>query len=211
MLVASTLSLCVTSQAMHLHILTLLLLLLIAPTSPIGVPTCVRPPPPPSSLPTVADCNRLLQHIAVVARLQHNMPLTWSRHPPGTAGQQLPAYFSYGSDNECEFVVDVSGGREEEDVEDVFPTGDVVFIGRYVMQTCLAGGAGTEDTVGSCAVGPREVLRITLRKKEVDEAAGGSLGLVNGTLLGLSGMHRETLLRALAKAEEESGNSLISM
>ena len=129
----------------------LLLHLLAATTSAIGVPNCEHPAPPPASLPTIADCHRLLRLIAVVARLQHDTPLTWSRDPPQTAGQQLPAYFSSGSGNECEFVVDVDGGAGEE-AADVFPTGDVVGVGWDNLLTCLVGAAGS---VGSCFLGPR--------------------------------------------------------
>ena len=71
----------------------------------------------------------------------------------------------------------MNGGSE---AEDVFPTGDVVFIGRDIVLTCLVGEASAEDTVGSNAVGPREVVRVTLRKKGV---AGRSLQLLNGTLI----------------------------
>lgn len=170
---------------MRLHALHLYILLIAPFTSTIGIPDCVRPAPPPASLPTIADCDKLLRLIATVARLQHNVPLIWSRHPPETGGQKLPAYFSYGVGNECEFIVDVNGGNEFGHVEDVFPTGDVVFIGRNIVQTCLVGEAGAEDTVGSDAVGPREVLRLRLRKKGVERVAGGSLNLLNGTLLHL--------------------------
>lgn len=169
------------------------ILLLLAPltTLAVGQPDCVRPAPPPSSVPTIADCNRVLQLIAVVARLQHNMPLTWSRHPGTAAGQQqqLPAYFysssGTGGGNECEFVVDVDGGREMmEEEEDVFPTGDVVFVGRCIVQACLVAGGVEEGTVGSDVIGPRGVMRLSLRKKGVDDGgatAGGFLRLVNGT------------------------------
>ena len=64
--------------------------------------------------------------------------------------------------------------------EDVFPMGDVAFIGRDIMLTCLVGEASAEDTLGSSAVGPKEVVRVTLRKKE---KVGGSLQLLNGTLI----------------------------
>lgn len=166
---------------MRLHGLHLLLL---APfVSAIGTPDCVRPPPPPPSIPTIADCDKLLQLVAITARLQRNMPLTWSRHPPGVAGQQLPAYFSYGTGNECEFIVDVKSGREGEFEEDVFPLGDVVFVGRDVVETCLVGEARAEDTIGSDAIGPRQVLQLRLRKKGVEGVAGGSLDLLNGTML----------------------------
>ncbi len=166
---------------MRLHGLHLLLL---APfVSAIGTPDCVRPPPPPPSIPTIADCDKLLQLVAITARLQRNMPLTWSRHPPGVAGQQLPAYFSYGTGNECEFIVDVKSGREGEFEEDVFPTGDVVFVGRDVVETCLVGEARAEDTIGSDAIGPRQVLQLRLRKKGVEGVAGGFLDLLNGTML----------------------------
>ena len=153
-------------------------LLLLAPlASTIGVPDCVRPAPPRTSIPTVADCDKVLDLITIAARLRRNIPLTWSRHPPATAGQKLPAYFSYDAHNSCEFVVDVIGGSEE---EDVFPMGDVAFIGRDIILTCLVGEASAEDTLGSNAVGPKEVVRVTLRKKEVP---GGSLQLLNGTLI----------------------------
>ena len=167
-------------QALHL-------LLLATFTSAIGVPDCVRPAPPPTSLPTIADCDRLLQLIAVTARLQRNMPLTWSRRPPQTSGQKLPAYFSYVAGNACEFVVDVKRGSGGEYDEDVFPTGDVVYVGRDIVLNCLVGEAGAEDTVGSDMVGPRGVLELRLRKKGVERAADGSLNLLNGTLLGLDG------------------------
>lgn len=137
--------------------------------------------------------------------MQRNKPLTWSRHPPGTAGQQLPAYFSHSANNDCEFVVDVKEGREVEYEQDVFPTGDVVFIGRYIVETCLVGEAGAEDTVGSDAVGPREVMQVRLRKKGVDGLAGGSLHLVNETLLGSNRTDGAWLMRTLEKAENVSG------
>lgn len=78
----------------------------------------------------------------------------------------------------------MKGGREAEDEEDVFPTGDVVFIGRDIVQTCLVGEAGVEGTIGSDAVGPREVVVLRMRKRG---AAGGFLDLLNGTLVGLNG------------------------
>lgn len=153
-------------------------LLLLAPlASTIAVPDCVRPAPPPTSIPTVADCDKVLHLITINARLQRNRPLTWSRHPPAIAGRKLPAYFSHNVDNGCEFVVDVNGGSG---AEDVFPMGDVAFIGRDIMLTCLVGEASAEDTLGSSAVGPKEVVRVTLRKKE---KVGGSLQLLNGTLI----------------------------
>ena len=179
----------------------LYLLLLASLTLAVGQPDCVRPAPPPSSVPTIGDCNRLLRLLAVVARLQHNMPLTWSRHPPGTAGQQLPAYFSIGTGNECEFVVDVDGGREMEDEEDVFPTGDAVFVGRYIVQACLVGEVEGGGSVGSDIIGPRGVMRLRLRKKGVDGATGGYLQLLNGTLLRSNGTNRATLMRTLDEAE----------
>ena len=190
-------------ETMHLHALQLLLLAPFAST--IGVPDCLRPAPPPTSLPTIADCDRVLQLITVIARLQRNRPLTWSRHPPATAGQQLPAYFSHSADNDCEFVVDVKGGREAEGAEDVFPTGDVVFIGRYIVETCLMGEAGMGDTVGSDAVGPKEVVQVRLRKKGMDGVAGGSLSLVSGTLLGWNGTDGARLVKTLEQAENVSG------
>lgn len=177
-------------------------LLLLAPsTLAVGQPDCVRPAPPPSSLPTIGDCNRLLQLVAVVARLQHNVPLTWSRHPPATAGQQLPAYFFSGTGNECEFVVDVHGGREAEDEEDVFPTGDVVFVGRYIVQACLFGEVEEGGTVGSDSIGPRGIMRLRLRKKGLDGRTGGFLQLSNGTSLRSNGTDRTTLMRTLDDAE----------
>lgn len=156
-------------------------LLLLAPlASTIAVPDCVRPAPSPSLLPTIADCDKVLRLIVINARLQHNIPLTWSRHPPALAAQKLPAYFSFNDDNDCEFVVDVNGDGE---AEDVFPMGDVAFIGRDIILTCLVGEATAEDTVGSNAVGPKEVMRVTLRKKE---EPGPSLQLLNGTLIELN-------------------------
>lgn len=135
--------------------------------------------------------------------MQHNMPRTWSRHP--TAGQQqLPAYFfsSSSTGNECEFVVDVERGREVEHEEDVFPTGDVVFVGRYIVQACLVGEVEEEGTVGSDIVGPRGVMRLRLRKKGVDGgAAGGYLQLVNRTLLHSNESDRTMLMRTLDEAE----------
>lgn len=196
-------SLSITSSAMRLDALHLMLLA--ASTSAIGTPDCVRPAPHPSSLPTIADCEKLLQLITVVARMQRNMPLTWSRHPPGVAGQKLPAYFSYGTGNECEFVVDARGGSEVEHVEDVFPTGDVVFVGRDIVETCLVGEAGAEDTVGSDMVGPRGVVELRLRKKGVERVADGSLNLLNGTLLGLNGTDESMLMRTLERVENVSG------
>ena len=187
---------------MYLHALHLLLL---APfTLSIGVPNCIRPAPPPDSIPTTADCNALLDFIEAVARVQHNTPFTWSRHPPRIAGRELPAYFS-GAGNDCEFVADVKGGREAEDEEDVFPTGDLVFIGRYIVETCLVGEAGAEGTIGSDAVGPREVVELRLRKKEVVWTAGGALDLLDGTLLELNGTAGARVMSELEKAENVSG------
>lgn len=187
---------------MRLHAFGLLLL---APlSSTIGIPDCVRPVPPPTSLPTIADCDKLIQLIETVAHLQHNRPLTWSRHPPGIAGQMLPAYFSYEAGNDCEFVVDVKGGREVEYEDDVFPTGDVGFIGRYIVETCLVGEAGAEDTVGSDAVGPRQVVQVRLRKKGLERTVGGSLDLLNGTMLGLNGTDGGMLVMTLKRTQNVS-------
>lgn len=77
--------------------------------------------------------------------------------------------------------------KQVEDEEDVFPTGDVVFVGRDIVLTCLIGEAKAEDTVGSNMVGPRGVLELRLRKKGIEKAADGSLNLLNGTLLSLNG------------------------
>ena len=153
-------------------------LLLLAPlASTIAVPDCVRPAPSPSALPSIADCDKVLRLIAITARMQRNVPLIWSRHPPAFAAEKVPRYFSYNANNDCEFVVDVNGDSE---AEDVFPLGDVVFIGRDIMLTCLVGEASAEDTLGSNAVGPKQVMRVTLRKKE---KPGPSLQLLNGTLI----------------------------
>lgn len=137
--------------------------------------------------------------------MQRNIPLTWSRHPPGVAGQKLPAYFSYDKGNECEFVVDVKGGSEVEYVEDVFPMGDIVFVGRDIVETCLMGEAGVGDTVGSDMVGPRGVVELRLRKKGVERVADGSLSLLNGTLFGLNGTDEAMLMRTLERAENGRG------
>ena len=159
-------------------LLSSLHLLLLAPlASTIAVPDCVRPAPAPSLIPTIADCDKVLGLIEITARLQRNTPLIWSRHPPAFKAQRLPADFSFNVDNDCEFVVDVNGADE---AEDVFPMGDVVFIGRDIVLTCLVGEASSEDTLGSNVVGPKGVMRVTLKKKE---KPGPSLQLLNGTLL----------------------------
>ena len=179
-------------------------LLLFAPlASTIGTPECVRPAPPPASLPAVADCDVLLGFITAIASMQRNVPLTWSRNPPALAGQKMPAVFS-GGGNECEFVVDVVGGMEAEHEEDVFPTGDVVFIGRYIVQACLVGEAGTEGTVGSDIIGPRGVVKVRLRKKGVESAVGGTLGLWNGTVHDLNGTADARWMRVPERAEHAS-------
>lgn len=98
--------------------------------------------------------------------------------------------------------MDVKAGRDVESEEDVFPMGDVVFIGRSIVLTCLIGEAGAEDTLGSNVVGPREVVEVTLRKKEVKSAVGGILDLLNGTLLSLNGADGP---RTLERAENVSG------
>ena len=131
--------------------------------------------------------------------------MTWSRHPPQISGQTLPAFFNYGSGNECEFVADVNGGSEVEYMGDVFPTGDVVFIGRAIVETCLVGEAGAGDTIGSDVVGPRGIVRLRLRKKGLERAADGSLDLLNGTLFGLNGTDGSMLMRTLERAENVSG------
>ena len=165
----------VTCRAMLIRSLHLLLLAPLAST--IAVPDCVRPAPSRSSIPTIADCDRVLALIEINARLQRNIPLLWSRHPPKLAAQKLPAYFSYNVDNDCEFVVDVNGDSE---AEDAFPMGDVVFIGRDIILTCLVAEASAEDTLGSNLVGPKGVMRVTLRKKQ---KPGPSLQLLNETLI----------------------------
>ena len=165
----------VTCTAMLLRSLHLLLLAPLA--SSIAVPDCVRPAPSPRLLPTIADCDKVLRFIVITARMQRNIPLIWSRHPPALAARKLPAYFSYNADNDCEFVVDVNGDSE---AEDVFPLGDVAFIGRDIILTCLVGEASAVDTLGSNAVGPKEVMRVTLRKKQ---KPGPPLQLLNGTLI----------------------------
>ena len=90
-------------------------------------------------------------------------------------------------------------GREVE--YDVFPTGDVVFIGRYIVQACLIGEVGAGGTVGSDIIGPRGVMRLRLRKKGVDGATGGSLDLLNGTSLGWNRTVRTRSMRTLDDAE----------
>lgn len=101
--------------------------------------------------------------------------------------------------------MDVKRGREGDHVEDVFPTGDVVFVGRYIVETCLVGEAGAGDTIGSDVVGPRGVIELRLRKKGVENVADGSLNLLNGTLLSSNWTDGAVLIRTLDKAENISG------
>ena len=179
-------------------------LLLVVPfTSTIGFPDCVLPPPPPASVPTIADCDQLLRLITIISRVQQNMPLTWSRHPPAIAGQKLPSYYTYGPGNDCELIVDVKGGREVEYESDVFATRAVATRGRFIVELCLVSEAGA--TVGSDNVGPREIVQVRLRKKGMERAAGGFLNLLNGTLLGSDEADGAMLERILEGAENVSG------
>ena len=84
---------------------------------------------------------------------------------------------------------------------DVFPTEDVARVGRWVVQRCLLAG----KTVGEDVIGPRGVVRVSLRRKPEAVGGGGSLDLVGGLLRRLNGTERAELMRAVEKAEDVSG------
>ena len=128
-------------------------------TSAHAVVDCVRPPP--FQLPTIQDCEDTLDKITTLARMQGNIPRTWSRHPPYYAGQKVPAIFCADKENMCEVVVDVIDPYKQ----DVFLTSEVARAAREIVDTCLIGEALEEDTVGLETVGPKGVVSVLLRLK----------------------------------------------
>lgn len=98
--------------------------------------------------------------------------------------------------------MDVKGGAEGEDEEDVFPTGDVLFIGRGIVEICLVGVGGEGGTVGSDVVGPREVVVVRMRKRGVE---GGGVGLENGRLVDVNGTEGVRVVKELEGARNVSG------
>ena len=145
--------------------LNAILLLLIMSSLSSGKPLCHIPLPPPDQIPTLSDCQDLLQEISAIATLEDNDPILWSRLPDaGLGSRKLPFPFADPrSSNDCEFVVDTlyKGDR----YEDTFSTGDVALAAKAVLETCLEEGVEGGKTIGAQIVGPKRVIVVLLLKK----------------------------------------------
>ena len=146
-----------------------------------GKPLCHIPPPPPDQIPTLSDCQDLLQEISAIATLEDNDPLVWSRFPPaGLGSRKLPFPFADPRpSNDCEFVVDTlyKGDR----YEDTFSTGDVALAAKGVLETCLEEGVEGGKTIGAQIVGPKRIIVVLLLKKSSSVGGVRGLHVLNGT------------------------------
>ena len=142
-----------------------ILLLLIMTSFTSGNPLCHIPPPPPDQVPTLSDCQDLLQEITAIATLEDNDPILWSRFPPaGLGSRKLPYPFADPRPaNDCEFVVDTLYKGER--YEDTFSTGEVALAAKEILETCLQEGVEGVKTIGAQIVGPKRIIVVLLLKK----------------------------------------------
>ncbi|KAK3176091.1 hypothetical protein OEA41_007413 [Lepraria neglecta] len=166
--------------------LTLLIPILTRSQANPAPPECTLPPPPASSLPTLSDCLTVLNEITEAASKEGNTPQVWSRQPraPGH-GYWLPYSFSSYSINNCDLVVDAPAGRM-----DIFATKYVASAAKELIKECLVGTSPESATVGKVVVGPRKVVKLTLKRKTgplgtVGDGLGNTTVDVNGTGGGL--------------------------
>ena len=158
-----------------------ILLLLIMTSLSSANPLCHIPPPPPNEIPTLSDCQDLLQEISAIATLEDNDPILWSRFPPaGVGSRKLPYPFADPRPaNDCEFVVDTLYKGER--YEDTFSTGEVALAAKAVLETCLEEGVEGEKTIGAQIVGPKRIIVVLLLKKSSVNLGVGGLHVMNGT------------------------------
>lgn len=125
---------------------------------------CDYPIPPPSSIPSLQDCLSVVSGTLALSRREMNVPRTWSRYPRGALHVQLPASFSYAdpSSNDCEFLVDV---MEDRDV-DIFPTYRIAEVAGDLVHYCLLAAGPETSTIGNGSIGPLELVRVALRKRQ---------------------------------------------
>ena len=158
-----------------------ILFLLITTSLSSGNPLCHIPPPPTDQIPTLSDCQDLLQEISAIATLEDNDPILWSRFPPAGGGsRKLPYPFADPRpSNDCEFVVDTLYKGER--YEDTFSTGEVATVAKGVLETCLEAGVEGEKTIGAEIVGPKRIIVVLLLKKSSVNRGVGGLHVMNGT------------------------------
>ena len=161
--------------------LNAILLLLIMTSLSSGKPHCHIPPPPPDEIPTLSDCQDLLQEISAIATLEDNDPILWSRFPPaGLGSRKLPYPFADPRpSNDCEFVVDTLYKGER--YEDTFSTGEVALAAKAIWKTCLEEGVEGGRTIGAEIVGPKRVIVVLLLKKSSVVRGMWRSHMMNGT------------------------------
>ena len=164
---------------------------------PNAVPTCLAPPPPPDSLPSLNDCLRLCMAIARVSTIERDVPQIWSRNPPiPDYGVRLPYTFSR-QDNDCEVLVDTA----YDGASDVFPTRHIAVAASILVSECLVGISRSHSTLGHILAGPRQRILVALRKRDGSQMVTGK----NNTALAFHGTELAVVEVAL-----DSGANLTS-
>lgn len=154
--------------------LTILSLLLFALPLSLPEPLCQDPPPVPGFIPTLSDCQDLVNDIYAISTMQHDELILWSEHPTAMyRNRKLPYSFKDPfRSNDCEFIVTpVSHGEY-----DVFPTRLVAEGADGLVASCMEEGIHGAETVGAEIVGPKGVIAIVMLRR-VTKTGGLSAGL----------------------------------
>ena len=129
----------------------------------LSVPMCQNPPPPPSIIPNLTDCQHLVSTILAISKLQHDRPILWSQYPSSfVRSRKLPYSFTENHAlNDCEFIVDAL----YEGAQDAFPTKLVGEMAGAIIENCMERGVEGAETLGAVAVGRKQVIALILVKK----------------------------------------------
>ena len=143
--------------------LAILSLLLTTLPPSLTEPLCHNPPPVPSYIPNLDDCQTLVSAIFAISEHQHDEPILWSRHPSASVEhRKLPYSFTDPlASNDCEFIVDAL----HDESQDTFPTKLIGKAAAAVVEKCMEGGIDGAETLGAVAVGPKLAIAVVLTKK----------------------------------------------
>ena len=182
------------SPTTMLTILSILLVVLPLCSSNI---ICQNPPPSSFYIPTLSDCQDLVNDIFAISIMQHDEPIHWSNHPSAVYRNRILPYSFLDPSyiNDCEFVV----AALEDSAQDIFPTKVVAEAARGVVESCLERGIGGAQTLGSHTVGPKGVIAVVMLKRVI--ATGGVSAPLNLTDIQLSKPGR--LSRPLSSLAED--------
>ena len=126
-----------------------------------SVPTCLAPPPPSQSLPSINDCLRLNKEIKEYSKFWGDEPQIWASDPqePGR-GVSVPHPFTMRDANDCEVFVDTA----YDGATDIFPISAIAVVARILVSECLAGMDKGYPTLGNILAGPGQRIRVFLRR-----------------------------------------------